>query len=157
GKQVFTLDPIHANRTGGTVSPDGKTAVSWGYGDYSNAAKREEEDKKTGTLQVWDLTTGKEKRQIVVGQGAVQKALISPSGKQVAVMNIDYALRLFDLETGKLTKTFAGRRVNSMHLAYSADGKLFGTVGPLGEIQAWDVMVGKRLPTKDAPRGAFCA
>ena len=94
-------------------SPDGKKLLSAGMNDYS--------------YRIWDTETGK---TLIEGKNAHDGQNVvgidwSPDGKQVLTSGRDQTVKLWDAETGKLVRTYAGLRGDPEAIAFSKDGKRF--------------------------------
>jgi WD40 repeat protein len=140
-------------------SPDGRRAL------VANGAR---------VVKLWDVEAGKELRQFENGRGIVWSVAFSPDGKQALtgagyhnnpkdgkITYYDTTVRLWDLEAGKLVRTFAGHQTNVMAVAFSPDGQrvISGSgsihfprpVGVIKEvvtdnsIRVWDAGTGQEL------------
>jgi WD40 repeat protein len=122
---------------------DGKAMVSGSYG---------------GTLRLWDLTHGKQRQRITVGEGGLPVGVLSPDGKTVAGGGPNYAhtVLLWDAATGKPLNPFAGQTSPVSSLAVSPDAKLVATCSWLrGEdlVWLWDAATGRPVRTFAGHRG----
>jgi WD40 repeat protein len=87
-----------------------------------------------GTVQVWELATGK----VVARLERVNNAMaISPDGKTVASAGADGSVRLWDLATGKDLRRFRGHLGPVTSLAWSADGKTLASGSEDTTILIW--------------------
>jgi len=95
-------------------SPDGNTIVTGG--DYYTVEK--------GTVYLWNAKTGKRKRVIFKGPGAVYTVVFSKDGKRIiATGDWKNEIRVWHAETGKeLTPTPADIPSGSKRLLHSPDG-----------------------------------
>jgi WD40 repeat protein len=76
-------------------SPDSETLVSGSF---------------DGTVKLWDVQTGKEKRTLTVpGSSQVWSLAFSEDGKTVAAGSFDGRISLWDVETGALKRTLPGK------------------------------------------------
>lgn len=138
------------------ISPDGKILATCGkQGDLS--------------VRLWDIQTEKQLRQIQV-QGepdqphqGVRNLAFLPDGDTLAVISWyevrrgmpDYprftALRLLDVETGALLRSFTAPDDNGrgwMHFCFSPDGQTMSMIGGKEQtVYLWDVTTGKMLRT----------
>src|SRR5262249_32674452 len=93
-------------------SPDGKKIASAGCNDYS--------------FRIWETDTGK---ALVVGEkahkGFVVGLAFSPNGKHLLTSGRDLTIKLWEVETGKLVKTYTGMTDNVEAVAFSKNGKRF--------------------------------
>jgi WD40 repeat protein len=125
-----------------------------------------------GTVQLWDVATGKELRSIPAGNGA-SALLFSPDGTLLAGRGFDQAVRLWEPGTGKEVRQI--RRVQNQlggapivvggffgasSLAFSPDGKVLATPettfdnGKINtSVTLWDVATGKEIRQIEAGMG----
>jgi WD40 repeat protein len=97
-----------------------------------------------GTIQVWDVTTGKRKTRFRTGRNAPHlRPALSLDGKTLAA---DRAL--WDVTTGKRLRKMQGDCLGPFTL--SPDGKTLATVR--GRIELWDTATGRALPGFDHKR-----
>jgi RNA polymerase sigma factor (sigma-70 family) len=111
-------------------SPDGKLLA--GVASY------------TGELRLWDATTGKPVRRIMLGRRLPgERVRFSPDGKLLAVAGLDDTVLVFETATGKKHCQMGGHRAAVYGLAFSPDGRTLalGTLNP--SVQLWDVNTGK--------------
>jgi RNA polymerase sigma factor (sigma-70 family) len=144
-------------------------------------------DHTDGTVRSWDVTTGKVGRSFrALREGEkgmsnhVWHAQLSPDGKMLAVTYqplgrgffSPFAVRLWDMTTGKERHDLVGHRYYVEAMAFSADGKYLVTGSdalsdfaqkqlkePPDQVFVWDVETGKaiaRLPI-GGTAGAFVA
>jgi len=126
-------------------APDGQTLAT-GWAD--------------GTLQLWDLATGKEIRQYQGHEGPLTALAFTPNGKALLSAGEDGKVFRFDVATGKEIRQFAGQQpldpaaaqINNLippqRLALSPDGRLLATGGMLpnnaaNQIQVWELATGQ--------------
>jgi RNA polymerase sigma factor (sigma-70 family) len=110
----------------------GKTLVSAGHrGD--------------GTLRAWDVTTGKETRQI--GKWPeIDSVAFSPDGKLLAVGLGYLNIALLDAATGKEVRRLKFEQGFARTLAFSPDGRYLASTGGLGNtVHLWEVATGKEV------------
>jgi WD40 repeat protein len=117
------------------LSSDGKKAVSCG---------------RHRTIMIWDLESGKvtASNSDVSVNVAVRCVTMLPNGKQFAATSFDGAVRVLDLETGKLVRQMDGahRADNgAQFVAVSPDGKRLASCGGDGMVRLHDVETGKQL------------
>jgi WD40 repeat protein len=115
-----------------TFSPDSKT-VAAGGGDGAGAA---------GELVLWNAGTGKEQRRLLGDDGQqVWAVAFTPNGKRLAAGFTGGSIRLFDVQTGKVVREFAGGD-QLRGLAVSPDGRTVAAA-IRNEIMLWDVATGE--------------
>jgi WD40 repeat protein len=88
------------------IRSDAKTVVSHGEDD---------------TLRHWDLTSGKQTKQMSVLAGTTL-ARFAPDAKTVALANLDGTIRLVDLTAGKERRQFKGHFDNTIRICNAALG-----------------------------------
>jgi RNA polymerase sigma factor (sigma-70 family) len=138
-----------------TFAPDGKTLAVGGQ-DIPQVL--------TGpfrrTVQLWDLAKGKEVKEFAeelkvdditkTGQlDGLRDLAYSPDGKLLAAADIDFRVRLLDVQTGKVRQALAGHTELVLALAFSPDGKTLVSGGADETVRVWDVQTGKELRTLD--------
>jgi WD40 repeat protein/tRNA A-37 threonylcarbamoyl transferase component Bud32 len=120
-------------------SPDGRRALSGGFDN---------------TVRLWELATGKEVRRLEGHTGLVSGVAFSPDGRFALSANScqisnspapDYQLRLWDLETGKALRFFAGHTKPVVDAALSPDGRRAVSCSTDGTIRSWEVATGKEM------------
>jgi WD40 repeat protein len=151
GKVLAALDVAQNATCSTALSPDGKLLLTWGR----HVPRMIGEDAEAGQfLQLWELATGKELRKFKVDRPNAQlgAAALSPDGKTVAVASGLSTFHLFETDTAKETRCFAGRRGVVTLLQFSPDGKTLVAGNYEGAVQAWHVGSGKRLEMQPGPR-----
>lgn len=147
---VRTLEP----KTGGycplAFSPDGKTLATGGGYDQ---------------LRLWNLATGEQRGQLKIKQNpppSVKALAFSPNGKTLAAGYSSHedklAIRLWDVDTGKITRELRVWSGYVPAVAFSPDGEILAGAAPLDEIYLWETATGKelhRLENKDARGGEY--
>jgi WD40 repeat protein len=136
GKESNTLRG-HRNDVSSVVfSPDGKTLAS---------ASRD------GTLRLWDVGTGEERRVFDHGQ-PVSCAAFSADGRLLAAAAGD-RVTVRDATTGHEVITLHGYSHQAERMAFSPNGRRLVTVGSGGEmglgggVKLWDLATGQELLT----------
>jgi WD40 repeat protein len=71
---------------GVALTPDGRRAVSSGYG---------------GAVTVWDLSQGREERTLAGHRGRVSDVALSPDGSRTVSVGFDGMLKIWDTESGE--------------------------------------------------------
>jgi WD40 repeat protein len=121
------------------VTPDGKHVLTGGL---------------DATLRLWDAGTGKEVWRKTEKPGGIWCVAVSPDGKYAVsslgmheaggwVAGRDHAVRLWDLATGKLVRTFEGHTDELRGLAFSPDGKFVLSGAFDKTARLWVVETGK--------------
>jgi WD40 repeat protein len=133
-----------AGSPGAALSPDAGTAV---FGDQD------------GSIQLWDVIKGKQRRTIQGPEGAVAQFHYSADGMTLAAVVGSISVGLWDAESGK-ELAFHGKlsigRLNCF--ALSPDGKSFAAVVlDKPTIHLWDAGTGKELKTFEGHEGEVTA
>jgi WD40 repeat protein/DNA-binding SARP family transcriptional activator len=122
-------------------SPDGKLVAAVGYPD----------------AVVWDTTTRKIVRILLVGKYGASSLAFSPDGLMLAIGENDSIDRLYDLRTGKATARF-DEDWSTRSLEFSPDGKLLASAGEAGTTTIWDIAAQNIVSTlSGAVSGAVAA
>jgi WD40 repeat protein len=110
-------------------SPDGKKLATAGCNDKS--------------YRIWDVETA---RPLVIGtnahDGHVEGLCFSPDGKHLLTSGRDHTCKLWEVETGKLARTYKGSVENVETVAFSPDGKRF-LAGETDRVCVFDTETGK--------------
>jgi WD40 repeat protein len=149
--------PETSEKTFGISSPDGRVLAVM----KSNSSEVPLVESPSGR-QLHTLTPAGE-------VGAVQRMRFSPDGTMLAIMygarddirptptnfSMGSAVKIWDVKTGRELRTINADQI-PMAVDFSADGRVIGTVGAMGQISLWDVQSGSKLrDLTSAPMGAF--
>ena len=120
-------------------SPDGKT-LAVGSGAPS----------RDGDITFWDTETGKMKQTFAGRHSDTVLCLDwSPDGKLIASGGADKQLRVSDVASGKLLKTFEGHTHHVMGVSWRADGRVLATSGADNVVKVWDWIKRERRKNLD--------
>ncbi|HEY8505487.1 MAG TPA: sigma-70 family RNA polymerase sigma factor, partial [Gemmataceae bacterium] len=114
-------------------SPDGKL-LAVPYGGPSN--------KLAGGARVFDTGTGELMQTVLGHEHTADTVAFSPDGKALATGGYKGKVMLWDLETGKATRTLDVAAGPVAALAFSPDGKTLATGGSFG-LRLWDTRTGE--------------
>lgn len=150
GQHLRTLEQSFHKWT--AMSPDGSQLVSFG---------------NSAPIVLWNAQTG-EKLRIFDGHSETVTAVaFSPDGKNIVSAGADiqelegtrltdqYTLKLWDVATGKLLRTYSGHADHILSVAFSPDGKQLLSGGRDGNLRLWDVATGNGLKTLDQVERAY--
>src|SRR5579871_777052 len=69
---------------------------------------------------------------------AVYAVAFRPDGEQMATASFDHTIKIWDVATGHVVRTFTGHQDKVLALAYSVDGRQLASAGMDGTIRLWD-------------------
>ena len=147
GKIVRRIDVVDMPLDA-AISPDGKLlAVGTLHG------------KHTGSVQLFDLTSGAALRTMADVNASIHSVAFSPDGQLVAAAD-HRKVSLWDAASGQLQRTFEGHQGSVESLSFSPDGKSLasGGQGPIertpqmttqvSEVLVWNLATGERTWSK---------
>ena len=122
-----------------SFSPDGKT-LAVGSGAPSRG----------GDITLWEVGTGKLAQAIRDRHSdAVLSLDFSADGKLIASGGADKQLRVSEVTSGKLLKTFEGHTHHVMGVSWRADGRVIASSGADNAVKIWDWIKGERRKSLD--------
>lgn len=113
-----------------TFSPDGRRALSCGYGR---------------TVRLWDVETGQELRRFRVGLAPVHAVTFSPAGLRALCGTDEGDFGLWDLETASELRRLAGHKADVLSAAFSPHNDLALSGSDDHTLRLWDLITGKEL------------
>ncbi len=135
--------PIPADRSnpapGLVLSPGGKFVKS----DLYKGGK---------TTCLWDAATGKPHGEQLVSDGLVTNRSFSDDGTRLALADTARHVKIWDLSTTRLVRTFADQKKSITDIALSPNGKLLAVAEQGGILKIWDIDQGTELRTIPCPR-----
>jgi WD40 repeat protein len=144
GKQLAIAGPGGASvyDLAGTrlVTFEGERRVT--YLAYDRSGSRIVTAGESGSLKLWDGSTGKPVRWLDGHKESIWYVTFSADGKTIATASVDRTARTWDAETGKQRSTFVHPLdVSSVDL--SADGKWLVSGGEDRLVRIWNLATGK--------------
>ncbi len=112
------------------LSPDGRQALSGSH---------------DGTMRLWDVESGHEKRRFKDFGGWVEAVAFSPDGRQALSSCADLTLRLWEVDTGRELQCFRGHTRGARAVAFSPDGRRALSGGKDGTVRLWDLTTGQEV------------
>lgn len=134
-----SLSPITDRVNALTFSPDGNS-LAVGSGAPS----------RDGDITLWNVSTGKLSKTLADRHSDTVLSLdFSPDGKLIASGGADKQLRISDIGTGKLLKTFEGHTHHVLGVSWRADGRVLVSSGADNAVKVWDWIKGDRRKNLD--------
>lgn len=131
--------PITDRANSLAFSPDGKT-LAVGSGEPS----------RSGDITLFEIASGKLVKTFAERHLDSVFALdFTPDGKLLASGGADKAVRITDLSTGRLVKTFEGHTHHVLGVTWRADGRLLASSGADNVVKVWDWTTGDRRKSVD--------
>jgi WD40 repeat protein len=133
--RTFTLQRTLRGHTsmlnGVAFSPDGKLLASTSGWSYTTT--------NVGQIFLWDLDSGAKRSELSghdcsVGFGG---AAFSPDGQRLATAHGDGAIRIWDLQTGRIVQTLRRHSGLAIGVKYSPDGTQLASGGLDGTVRLW--------------------
>jgi WD40 repeat protein len=109
-------------------SPDGETIAAGYHNDK-------------GLVELWSTRTGKLKATLATAY--VRSVAFSPNGTMIATGHFIDDVKLWNVKTGQLIKSFRQPASMDDHVAFSPDGKFVVSGGNNQNVIVWDVRSGK--------------
>jgi len=120
-------------------SPDGKRLATGGG-----------EPTRGGDIRIWQVANGKLMQSFTnVHSDAVFGLDFSADGKYLASSAADKFVKVLDLATGKVVKTFEGHTHHVLSVSWKRDGRTLASAGADNVIKVWDFVTGERKKTID--------
>ena len=132
-QQVKTLDRFMNSVSGLVFTPDGKTIV----GGVDNS------------VRIWNAQTGKHKMLLSEHKG-LRCIGMSPDGMIIATGSEDTTIRLWDINTGHLTRTLKGHNHRIHSVIFTSNGQILISGSEDNTIRLWDVTTGENIKTYTA-------
>ena len=118
-------------------SPDGKRLASGGG-----------EPTRGGEIKIWQVADGKMQQAFThVHSDEVFGVDFSADGHFLASGAADKFVKVLDLATGKVLKTFEGHNHHVLGVSWNQDGRTLASAGADDVIKVWDFVTGERKKT----------
>lgn len=98
-----------------------------------------------GSVQVWDVRSGKELHILGMHANPIPSVAFSPDGKYLVSASWDNTLKLWDAEAGKEIRTFRGHEDAVLCARFSPDGSRIVSGSADQFVKVWDTNSGKEL------------
>jgi WD40 repeat protein len=145
GKQCFVIPSRGHAATTVAFSPDGKSILV----GYLASSEKRNSVLTDNPVVLFDATTGKETRRFVGHRTSVLCMAFSPDGKWAVSAGggrraeegrqrpVDCEIRLWDVRTGRLVKSFAGHEGPIYSVSFSPEGKQFASGSVDQTVRVW--------------------
>jgi WD40 repeat protein len=108
------------------------------------------DDSESASITVWDIDNRVRRLRLRWPHGPLKAVMFSPDGKSLATASFfERGVRLWDVRSGKLLRSFAGHRLGTNSIAFSPDGSSLATGGSDGSLRLWTVATGELKSTMD--------
>lgn len=141
GKEIAKVGVLQNNQIKSALTSDGSILATWGF--YSPRGPELNPDQGR-TIQLWNVKDGKEKHKIKIDRQNISSVAFAPDGKTFAVASGVASFHIFDTDSAKELRKFAGRRGQVTHLDYTRDGLTLVAGAADGTVQTWEAKTGKR-------------
>lgn len=120
-------------------NPDGRLLASGGG-----------EPTRGGELKLWQVADGKLAQTLTnIHSDAVFSLDFSPDGSHLVSGAADRLMKIVDLASGKVVRTFEGHSHHVLGVSWKPDGRLLASAGADNVIKLWDALSGERKKTID--------
>ena len=145
----WTLERTLGTGDPGSVIADRVNALSFSA-DGKTLAVGSGSPSRGGDITLWETASGKLVQAILDRHSdAVLSLDFSPDGKLIASGGADKQLRVSEVTSGKLVKTFEGHTHHVMGVSWRADGRVIASSGADNAVKIWDWLKGERRKNLD--------
>jgi WD40 repeat protein len=111
-----------------------------------------------GQVRLLDARTGKRVETLgAEGDPAIQCGTFAPRGRLLATGARDHAIRLWDLDAGKIRKRLEGHQDGVSALAFSPDGRRLASGSWDRTVRLWSVAAGQEVGVLEGHKGKVLA
>ena len=104
-------------------------------------------------VEVFDTSTGRLTARLGADQSRLRALDFSPDGKQIAAVDEDSRVHIFDLQGKSPQMNLPGHSADLWGVAYSRDGNRLASCGADQTIRVWDTLTRKTLHTLRGHKG----
>lgn len=141
GKLIRSFSGHSGMVTAVTFSRDGRRVISMG-GVKASTWQGIASAQIDGTIRIWDVATGENIRSLSgISESVPNFAVLSPDGKQLLSAGNVEALKLWDLDSGRLLRTF---KDFSLAAAFSPNGR-YALSAYVNSVRLLDLITGQEL------------
>jgi len=102
------------------------------------------EASRMGELKIWDVATGQlVKTMKDAHSDMVLGVKFSPDGTLLASCSADRFMKVFDVSSSQMTKSFEGHTNHVLGVSWRADGRLLATASSDKSCKVWDYLTGE--------------
>jgi WD40 repeat protein len=151
GKEVRAFTGHRSTIIGLAFTPDGQTLITASQGALPGF-REEGATWDKDTIWLWDVATGKARRQFG-GEHRAMGLAIAPDGRTASVTGLTQVAHLWELATGQERAALSGHGDMIYATAFTPDGKLLASASGDGTIRLWQMPGGKHVHTFAGHRG----
>jgi WD40 repeat protein len=134
GKLKRRLPACSGNVLSVAFSSDGEMLAS--------GSLESERGRSYGAVKIWDTRLGAVRQKIKAHRDEATFVTFSPAGSMLASGGLDDTVKLWDVRTGELMRTFkiaVPKWSGVLQCAFSPDGKMLASGSQDGKVRLWDV------------------
>ena len=121
---------------------------------FTEAAERFAASAHDRTISLWDVASAAAPLHVLDAQeSAAQGLAYAAGGPLLAAGGADRAVKLWNLTTMDLERTYRGHRDFVAALGFRPDGRLLATAGLDGSVRLWSVALNRQLRTLEGHKG----